>query len=230
MPAVANATSNNASNAAAVAAAASSNAGGLATQSVDATQDRFLKLLVAQIRNQDPLNPLQNSEVTSQLAQLSTVTGINKLSELVGGLSNSFAAAQSLQAASVIGRSVFVPGKSIELAQGKATAAVELPQAVDQLSITIRNAAGAAVHTANLGPQASGLVKFQWDGVDDKGDTAAAGQYTYSVEASAAGKRVADVTPLAYGRVNSVTLGAQGAQLNVDGLGAVNLSQVKQIV
>ena len=228
MTTVASATSNNTS--AAVAAAASSSSDAIKPDSISATQDRFLKLLVAQIRNQDPLNPLQNSEVTSQLAQLSTVTGINKLSDLVGGLSNSFAEAQSLQAASIIGRGVLVEGKSLELTQGAALAAVDLPQAVDQLTITIRNAAGAVVHTANLGQQVSGPVKFQWDGVGDNGSTLPDGKYTYEAQASAAGHAVSNITHLAYGRVNSVTLGAQGAQLNVDGLGAITLSQVKQIV
>lgn len=203
---------------------------GFDTQDISATQDRFLKLLVAQMRNQDPLNPLQNSEVTSQLAQLSTVTGINKLSELVGGLSSSFAEAQSLQAASIIGRGVIVPGNSLDLSNGEAVAAVDLPKAVEQLSITIRNAAGATVHTANLGAQNSGLVQFAWDGKDDKGNAAAPGKYTYEVQGNAAGKAITGIEKLTYGRVNSVTLGAQGAQLNVDGLGAINLSQVKQIV
>ena len=218
------------SNTAAVTAAAVGNNNAFATGSVEATQDRFLRLLVAQIRNQDPLNPLQNSEVTSQLAQLSTVTGINRLSELVGGLSASFAAAQSLQATNLIGRGVLAPGNSIALAQGSAIGAVELPQAVDQLTVTIRSAAGATLYTANLGPQAGGLVNFQWDGAGDNGNAVADGIYTFAVEARAAGQPVADVAPLAFGRVNSVSLSAQGAQLNVDGLGAISLSQVKQIL
>lgn len=217
------------SNTAAIAAAAVS-APPTEADNLQATQDRFLKLLVAQMRNQDPLNPLQNSEVTSQLAQLSTVTGINRLSELVGGLSNSFAQTQSLQAASVIGRGVLIEGKSIELTQGVAIAAIELPQAVDQLTISVRNAAGAVVHTANLGQQASGPVKFQWDGTGDSGSALPDGKYTYEAQANAAGQSVSGITHLAYGRVNSVTLGAQGAQLNIDGLGSISLSQVKQVL
>lgn len=227
MTTVANATSNTAS---ATAATSAGSSGTLGTDSLAATQDRFLKLLVAQLQNQDPLNPLQNSEVTSQLAQLSTVTGINKLSDLVSGLSSSFAEAQSLQAASVIGHAVLVPGNAISLTQGNAVAAVNLPQAVDQLTITIRDASGAVVHTADLGPQSSGLVKFQWDGVGDNGNAAPDGAYTYAATAAAAGKPVSGLTPLAYGVVSSVTLAAQGAQLNVNGLGAVSLSQVNQIL
>lgn len=227
MTPVASTTNSTGTNPAVVAAAKSS---GLDDQGLQATQDRFLKLLVAQIRNQDPLNPLQNSEVTSQLAQLSTVTGINKLSELVGGLSASFAQAQSLQAASVIGRGVIVPGNSLDPASGAAVGAVELPSSVDELTITIRNAAGATVHTANLGAQKSGLVQFAWDGKNDSGNAVTPGKYTYEVQGIAAGKAISGIEKLTYGKVNSVTLGAEGAQLNVDGLGAINLSQVKQIV
>lgn len=228
MTPVASSTTSTSNNTALAAAAASSS--GLDTQGINATQDRFLKLLVAQLRNQDPLNPLQNSEVTSQLAQLSTVTGINRLSELVGGLSSSFAEAQSLQAANIIGRGVIVPGNTLDLSSDTVVAAVDLPKDVEQLSITIRNAAGATVHTANLGAQSSGLVKFQWDGKDDSGNAVAQGKYTYEVQGSVAGKPITGIEQLTFGRVNSVTLGAQGAQLNIDGLGAISLSQVKQIV
>jgi len=223
------ATSTAANNTAAIAAASSGGAG-LATGDISATQDRFLTLLVAQMRNQDPLNPLQNSEVTSQLAQLSTVTGINRLGELVSGLTSSFTQAQSLQAASLIGHNVIVPGNALSLTNGEARAAVDLPQAVEQLSISIRNSAGAIVHTANLGAQSAGLVQFAWDGANDTGTAQPDGLYTFEVQGVAGGKQLSNLTPYANARVNSVSLGSQGAELNVDGLGAVKLSQVKQIV
>lgn len=195
-----------------------------------ATQDRFLKLLIAQMQNQDPLNPMDNSQVTSQMAQLSTVTGINKLNDLVSGLSSSFSAAQSLQAAGMIGHGVLVPGNSLTLAAGSAIAAVNLPQAVDQLSITIKDASGATVHSASLGAQAGGITTFQWDGTMDSGGAAPDGQYTYAIQAVAAGQTVS-ATSLTYGKVSSVTLGAQGAQLNIDGIaGGTALSQVQQIL
>ena len=197
--------------------------------SLSATQDRFLKLLIAQMQNQDPLNPMDNSQVTSQMAQLSTVTGINKLNDLVSALSGSFSATQSLQAAGMIGHGVLVPGNALTLAAGKAIAAVNLPQAVDQLTITIKDASGATVHSANLGAQAGGITTFQWDGTKDNGSAAPDGQYTYAIQAVAAGQSVS-TTALSYGKVSSVTLGAQGAQLNIDGLGSISLSQVKQVL
>ena len=198
--------------------------------SLSATQDRFLKLLIAQMQNQDPLNPMDNSQVTSQMAQLSTVTGINKLNDLVSALSGSFSATQSLQAAGMIGHGVLVPGNALTLAAGNAIAAVNLPQAVDQLTITIKDASGATVHSANLGAQAGGITTFQWDGTKDNGSAAPDGQYTYAIQAVAAGQSVS-TTALSYGKVSSVTLGAQGAQLNINGIaGGTALSQVQQIL
>lgn len=197
---------------------------------VDLTQDRFLKLLIAQMKGQDPLNPLDNAEVTSQLAQLSTVTGINKLGDLVSGLSSTFTEGQSLQAAGMIGRGVFTPGKTLEL-NGTALAGVALPQAVDDLTINIKDKAGKLVHSASLGPQNSGIITLEWDGAIDTGGQAPNGKYTFEIQAQAGGKPiVTDVNRLSYGLVNSVTLGATGVQLNVDGIGATTLSQVKQIL
>lgn len=198
--------------------------------SIDLTQDRFLKLLIAQMKSQDPLKPLDNAEVTSQLAQLSTVTGINKLGDLVSGLSSTFNEGQSLQAAGMIGRGVFAPGTTMEL-KGTALAGVELPQAVDDLIINIKDKAGVLVHSASLGAQSSGLVTLEWDGAKDAGGQAANGTYTFEIQARANGKQITtDVNRLSYGKVNSVTLGATGAQLNVEGIGATALSLVKQIL
>lgn len=197
---------------------------------VNLTQDRFLKLLIAQMRSQDPLNPLDNAQITSQLAQLSTVTGINKLGDLITGLSSSYNEGQSLQAAGLIGRGVFTSGTTLTL-NGTALAGVELPQSVDDLTINIKDKAGALIHSESLGPQSAGLVTLEWDGATNAGGKAPNGTYTFEIQARADGKQiVTDVNRLTFGRVNSVTLGAAGAQLNVDGIGVTTLSQVKQIL
>lgn len=81
--------------------------------------DRFLTLLVTQLRNQDPLNPLDNAQVTTQMAQISTVSGINKLNETIGALAASFAAGQYLQAVGLVGHEVTIAGDRVELADGK---------------------------------------------------------------------------------------------------------------
>ena len=81
-----------------------------------ATSDRFLKLLVAQMQNQDPLNPMDNAQVTSQMAQINTVTGIEKLNTTVQGLSSQFMQLQALQGASLVGRDVIVAGNKLSVA------------------------------------------------------------------------------------------------------------------
>ena len=199
--------------------------------SIDLTQDRFLKLLIAQMKSQDPLNPLDNAQVTSQLAQLSTVTGINKLGDLVSSLSATFTEGQSLQAAGMIGHGVFTPGNTLQLSNGTALAGVELPQAVDELTITIKDAAGVVVHSANLGPQDSGIITLEWDGASDTGGQAANGVYTFEIAAQSGGEAVeTDVNLLSYGKVSSVTLATTGVLLNFDGIGATALSDIKQIL
>jgi flagellar basal-body rod modification protein FlgD len=194
------------------------------------TEDRFLKLLVTQMQNQDPLNPLDNAQVTSQMAQLSTVTGINQLNDAVKAISQSFLAGQSLQAASLVGHGVMVAGDKLDLSGGAAFGGVDIPQALDSLTVKIKDASGAVIHTADLGAQsAAGSIPFQWDGTTDSGAVAPDGSYTFEVAATQGGKKI-DVTALAVGQVASVSLGLQGATLNVVGLGPVALSQVKQIL
>lgn len=201
-----------------------------ANDSLNATQDRFIKLLVAQMNNQDPLNPLNNSEVTTQFAQLSTVSGINKLTDLMSGFNSSFTASQSLQAAALIGHGVFTPGNLTVLDGGKALAAAELPQSVDSVTVTIKNASGETVHSATLGAQPPGTLAVQWDGVTDQGNVAPNGTYKFEIQALAAGKQVSDIKPLSFGYVNSVTLGNDGVTANIGGIGGVAVSQIQQIL
>lgn len=195
---------------------------------VQESEDRFLKLLVTQMRNQDPLNPLDNAEVTSQMAQLSTVSGIEKLNTALQAMSNSFAASQSLQAAGMIGRSVLAPGSSLLLQGGAAAGGFELKQSVDHAVVTIKGAAGNVLASMDMGAQQSGNVMFQWDGVTSSGSNAADGSYTFEVSATQGGQKV-DVVNLALGRVGSVSLGASGVMLNTDVLGSLDVATVKQI-
>ncbi len=192
------------------------------------SQDYFLKLLVAQMNNQDPLNPMDSAQMTSQLAQLNTVQGINKLSTQLDTLLGDVTASQSLQASSLVGHSALVPGTTMELANGQATGGVQLAGDVDKLTITVKDQAGIVVHTAQLGQQHAGLVNFVWDGNTDAGVAAAAGTYTFGAVASLAGSKVV-ADSLSFGQVSSVTPHAAGAQVFVNGVGNVALTQVRQI-
>lgn len=196
---------------------------------VDQAQDRFLTLLVTQMKSQDPMNPLDNAQVTSQLAQISTVTGIDKLNETLKTLSGMFSASQSLQAAALIGHGVLTEGSGLTLQDGVAVGGYELSGQSDKLVISIKNGAGQVVHRADLGSRPAGSGFFQWDGVKDDGTAAAPGQYSFTVEASKAGAVVSAKT-LTYGAVDSVTLGSSGVVLNVRGVGALGMDAVKQIL
>ena len=199
-----------------------------ATGTVSETEDRFMKLLVAQMKNQDPLNPLDNAQVTSQLAQLSTVSGINQLNTTLEAFQSSMQASQTLQSANMIGHGVFVPGTTLSLASSQSIFGVSLSGAADTVKVTIRDASGNALKTMNLGAKSAGVVALTWDGLTDAGVTAADGIYAIEVAAASAGQKV-DATGLSFGQVASVTAGASGAQLNVQDVGAVNLSDVVQI-
>jgi flagellar basal-body rod modification protein FlgD len=193
------------------------------------TQDRFLKLLVTQMKNQDPLNPMDNAAVTSQMAQLSTVTGIDKLNATLQALSDSMVGNQSLQAASMIGHGVLVDGKGVDLSDGMGFGGIELTQPVDRAKVSIYDKAGALVRSIDLGAQPAGIAKWAWDGKDSAGNAAADGGYTFAVDATLSGKSVA-ATPLQFGMVSSVTQGEQGVTLSVGNLDGIALSQVRQIL
>jgi flagellar basal-body rod modification protein FlgD len=192
-------------------------------------QDRFLKLLVTQLKNQDPLNPMDNAQITSQMAQISTVSGIDKLNATMQSMATSFNSAQSLQATAMIGHNVLAPGNVIPLQGGLAVGGVELAAAADAVTVSIRDAAGQLLHKVNLGAQEAGLLSFQWDGATDSGTNAAAGNYSFAVEATSGGKKVG-TTALAVGQVNSVTTGKNGVTLNVNELGAIALADVRQVM
>lgn len=217
--------------------AVSSIAGAVAAKAVQSTlsatgsegaEDRFLKLLVTQLKNQDPLNPMDNAEITSQMAQISTVTGIDKLNSTMQAMATAFSANQSLQATAMVGHRVLVPGSTLQLQNGTATGGLELLQAADSVSISIKDGSGQVVHRVDLGPQPAGVISFQWDGVVDSGASAAPGSYSFAVEAAQGGKKV-DATALALGLVGGVMQSKTGVLLNVNGMGAVALSDVKQV-
>jgi flagellar basal-body rod modification protein FlgD len=212
-------------------ATSATNAAAATTSSTAAnTQDRFLKLLVTQMKNQDPLNPMDNAQVTSQMAQLSTVSGIDKLNVTLQALSNSMTSNQSVQAASMIGHGVLVPGDGVDLANGNAFGGFELTQSAERVSITIKDKAGALIRDIQLGAQPAGTGHWQWDGTDDNGAKVADGSYTFVVNAADQAGKKTDVSGLQFGMVNSVSQGKQGVTLSVGQLDGIEISQVKQIL
>jgi flagellar basal-body rod modification protein FlgD len=196
---------------------------------VESVQDRFLTLLVTQMRNQDPLNPLENAEVTTQLAQISTVSGIDKLNQAMQGMAQGFLATQSVQAGSLIGRGVLAPGSTLVLEGGQARAGVSLAGSADRVLVNVLTNAGERVASLDLGARPAGTLTFEWDGRTDAGATAPDGIYTFDVAAMQSNRKV-DVERLGFGRVQSVTLGSDELQLNTYGLGSLGMGSVTQIL
>ena len=215
---------------------------GLNENSPQAIQNRFLKLLTVQMKNQDPTKPMDNAELTTQLAQLSTVSGISKLNTTLESLMANSSSSQSLQSANMIGHSVLAPGKEMTLASttttnpdGTASTArravfgVQLDGNVDSLKINIRNASGAVVQSLDMGAQSAGTLPVVWDGATDAGKIAPDGQYTFDVAGSSAGAPVT-AAGLAFGTVSSVTTGTDGVKLNVSNIGTIKTTDVVQIL
>ncbi|BDW11775.1 basal-body rod modification protein FlgD [Polynucleobacter sp. SHI8] len=196
--------------------------------SVAAQQDTFLKLLVTQMQNQDPLNPMDNSQMTSQIAQLNTVQGINKLNTTVAALQTQLQASQNLQSTSFIGRIVLAPGSSLSLTNGSAQMGVDLASASDSTMIQIKDINGSVVRTFGIGAGVAGTNQITWDGKNDAGQTMPDGQYKFAVSASANNQQVQAAT-LAYSLVNSVSMSSTGVKLNTNHSGDVDVNSVRLV-
>jgi flagellar basal-body rod modification protein FlgD len=208
--------------------------------SVEADQDKFMTLLITQMKNQDPMNPLDNAQVTSQLAQLSTVTGVNKLNATLESLKASYQSSESLQAANMIGHGVLVPGGKVGLVDGKAIMGVEVGSAADKVDLVITDpSTGKDVQTISLGAQQPGIVPVAWDGVPDatkvdangKPVTLKNGNYLIRVVAQRGEDVLKDAKALTFDSVSSVTTSAtDGVKLNLANSGVVTMADVKQIL
>lgn len=192
-------------------------------------QDQFLQLMVAQLKNQDPMQPMQNGEFLSQMAQFGTVKGVQELQSSFAQLAGSLQSNQALMASSMVGRSVLVPGQIGSLVPGTGLAgAVSVPSS-SNVVVGIYDTNGQLVRRLDYGTQPAGQMSFVWDGATDSGAAAPAGNYQIrAVTSSGAETKAADT--LVRARVDSVSLGgSNGMQLNLAGLGTVAFNDVKQI-
>jgi flagellar basal-body rod modification protein FlgD len=209
------------------------------TDGVSADTDKFMTLLVTQLQNQDPLNPMDNAQMTSQLAQLQTVTGVNKLNTTLESLQSSYKSTESMQATNLIGRGVLVDGNNVTLAGSKGVLGVNLASDADDVKVVISDAKGNEVETMDLGAQKAGVTPLAWDGVPDatkldssgKPITLADGNYTFKVVASRAGAALTDAGGLSLDSVASVTTNStDGVKVNLSGKGALTLADIRQVL
>ena len=197
--------------------------------SASSIQNQFLTLLTTQLQNQDPLNPMDSSQMTSQLAQISTVSGIQQLNSTMQSMMSSNSALEAAQSAALIGKTVMGPGSSFALpASGGTAVGLTLPSAADKVTVQISDASGNVVKTLNVGSQQAGTVSVPWDGTGSDGSRAPAGTYSVSVTASLAGKSVAATTQVE-GVVTGITSNSSGINLDVAGVGSMALGSVTQI-
>ncbi len=196
-------------------------------------QDAFLTLMITQMKNQNPLEPLKNQEFVAQLSQFTTASGVQDLKKSFDSLGLALQSNQALQASGLVGRNVLINSKQGYLpptGKGTMQGVVDLPNAVGNLQVKIYNGAGEIVRSVNLGQQNAGQVRYEWDGTSDAGLPLAAGIYKVSAEAKFNDKTYSFDT-LAVAPVESVMIGRNGAgmTLNVGALGSVNFSDVRQI-
>jgi flagellar basal-body rod modification protein FlgD len=186
-------------------------------------------LLTTQLKNQDPMNPLENAEVTSQLAQMSTVDGIERLNALFEKFVATQESNESLQAAALVGRGVLVPGSAMILTEAGAIGGFELTGEADNVALSIKDSMGLEVANMNLGAAGAGSHNFMWDGAAIDGSRAVNGLYTVSVSATQGGEKV-DVSALEFGLVSGVIRGPKSTDLQVGDRGIFKFDDVKQIL
>lgn len=194
-------------------------------------QQDFLRLMVAQIQNQDPMQPQVNGEFLSQLAQFSTNDGVSKMQESMQQMANSLQSNQALQASALVGRNVLVNSDSIKLdKEGEVKTAIDIPTGASNLSAYIYGETGELIKTMPLGQQEPGFFQFAWDGTSQDGKRLQEGKYKVAVHGTYMGQEVAFKT-MTSSNVDSVSLGqnGEGLKLNVAGVGSVSLDQVRQI-
>src|SRR5690554_2350792 len=192
-------------------------------------KNEFLELLVAQLNNQDPMSPQENGEFIAQLAQFSTVEGIEKMNSTIDAMANSFQSSQALQASSLVGRTVVIPtDQAMVDPQAGFGGQLALPQASGAVLVNVYDEAGSVVSTINLGAQEAGIREFAWDGTDSSGKVLPAGKYRFEAQANINGETV-QLATLLPANVDSVSLGVgHGGEmvLNLAGLGSIGLSDV----
>ena len=190
----------------------------------------LLTLMTAQLKNQDPLSPADSNQFPSQLAQLSTVSGISQMNSTMSNLSTSLLSAQALSSASLVGHGVLAPGDTANYTTGQQLGgAVQVPAGASSVTLTISDASGAVVRHITAAP-GSGLQYFSWDGSTDGGGTAPSGSYKVAASANVGGSTQA-ISTLLNGTVASVTLdpSGTGVTVNTPELGSLALSSVQQI-
>jgi flagellar basal-body rod modification protein FlgD len=200
------------------------------TTKAEDQQSKFLTLLTTQLKNQDPLNPMDNAQMTSQLAQISTVDGIERLNATLATMMGSSNAQQALQAAALVGHGALVEGKTLQLGESGAIGGYDLASSADYVKIEIKDGNGNTVRTVTLENQDAGVQNFVWDGKNSDGVALDKGNYSFAVTATQGNSDV-QATALQFGYISGVVRnGSGGLGIDVGDYGRFTLDDLKQII
>ena len=202
-------------------AARSNGTAAAAAADTTASAARFLKMLVTQLQNQDPLNPMDNAQLTSQMAQINAVTGLEKVNQSVKALNTQLLQMQALQGAGLVGRDVSMEGNLMSIADGVGRGAVELDGKATSVKVEVLDGSGKVVDTIDLGVRDAGVQSFNWN----PGRLPTDASYTFRAAAANGGVAVSGRT-LMLDRVLSVSTAGDTLNLNLARHGTVPASQV----
>ncbi len=195
--------------------------------------NNFYNLLVTQLTNQDPLNPMSNTDLSAQLAQFSTASGVQSMQQSLAALTTQLAQTQSLQAAALVGRNVVFDNNSMSLgASGGSAGGFTLAGAASNVVVQVSNSAGQVVDSMNLGALPAGVQSFSWNGTDSSGAPLGSGNYTFNVQATDASGASVGATPFGSGKVVAVMMGGGSSPtLQVQGQsGTIPLSNIQGVM
>ncbi|MGP8306535.1 flagellar hook assembly protein FlgD [Vibrio sp. YIC-376] len=198
----------------------------------DLKQEDFLSLLTKQLSQQDPFKPVSNDQMIAQMASFATVDGIGKMNTQFESLNSSMTSNQALQASSLVGRDVLVPGAAgVKQDDAPMAAMVKLSQSIDNLFVRVEDEAGQLVRTFEVGSKPAGDTRVLWDGNDESGNPLPAGKYKVKASGLVDGKSQ-EFPVSTYANVNSVLLGKGDGNvlLNLAGFESpVRLAEVLEV-
>ena len=205
--------------------------GAATTASSTMGKDAFLKLLVTQLSHQDPLNPMDDKDMTAQLAQFSSLEQLSNINTGIETLNTTMTQNQITNAVSYIGKSVKANGYSLSKEDGVISAMYySLGETVTDASVNIYDSDGTLVRSSSIGTKTAGNYEYDWDGLNSNGEEVADGVYSVAIKAyNSDGKQVLVQTQVS-GVVSGVTTNSGVTYLNLKDGRTVALSNVNQIV
>src|ERR1044072_170359 len=191
--------------------------------------EQFLTLMTAQLKNQDPMKPLEGTEFISQLATFGTVSGVQEMKESMESLATSLRSTQTLNGSSMLGREILVEADSLTHTQGgTVNGELNVPAGTTQLQVRITDSTGAVVRQITL-DTAQGDLSFSWDGLKNNGQPPDSGPYDIEAVASVGGE-TGSLPLMLSGRVSSVSIVGTNLMLNTSALGAVDMNDVRRVM